>query len=127
MTLSDLSLKRPVFATVFILALLVLGITSYISLNIDNMPNIDIPYVMVTVAWPGVAPEQMETEVAKKVEEAVGEVPGVKHITTYSDEGVTEVVVEFTMETSPDGGHPERARQAERHHGGPAAGDPGRR
>jgi len=99
--LSDLSLKRPVFATVIILALVILGFYSYASLNIDNMPNIDIPYVMVTVVWPGVAPAQMETEVAKKVEEAVGQVPGVKHITSYSDEGLARVVVEFTMETSP--------------------------
>lgn len=102
MTLSDISLKRPVFATVIILALVILGIYSYVSLNIDNMPNIDVPYVMVTVAWPGVAPAQMETEVTKKVEDAVGQVPGVKHITSYSDEGVTQVVVEFNMEISPN-------------------------
>ena len=101
MNLSDLSLKRPVFATVIILALVILGLYSYVSLNIDNMPNVDIPYVMVTVVWPGVAPAQMETEVAKKVEEAVGQVPGVKHITSYSDEGMARVMVEFTMETSP--------------------------
>jgi HAE1 family hydrophobic/amphiphilic exporter-1 len=101
-TLSDISLKRPVFATVIILALVILGIYSYVSLNIDNMPNIDVPYVMVTVAWPGVAPAQMETEVTKKVEDAVGQVPGVKHITSYSDEGVTQVVVEFNMEISPN-------------------------
>jgi hydrophobe/amphiphile efflux-1 (HAE1) family protein len=98
-TLSDLSLKRPIFATVIILALVVLGIYSYVGMNIDNLPDIEMPYVMVTVVWPGVAPEQMETEVGKKVEEAIGQVTGVKHITTYSNESVAMVVAEFTMET----------------------------
>ncbi len=102
MNLSDLSLKRPVFATVIILALVVLGIFSYVSLNINDMPDIDIPYVTVAIAEPGVAPAQMETEVTKKVEDAVGQISGVKHITSYSSEGLTEVVVEFTLETPPN-------------------------
>jgi hydrophobe/amphiphile efflux-1 (HAE1) family protein len=100
--LSDLSLKRPVFATVVILALVALGISSFMSLNINDMPDTDIPYVTVTIAQPGVAPEQMETDVAKKVEEAVGQISGVKHITSYNDEGLTEVVIEFTLETPPN-------------------------
>jgi HAE1 family hydrophobic/amphiphilic exporter-1 len=100
--LSDLSLKRPVFATVVILALVVLGIFSFMSLNINDMPEVDFPYVTVTIAQPGVAPEQMETDVAKKVEQAVGQISGVQHITSYNDEGLTEVVIEFTLETPPN-------------------------
>lgn len=101
MNLSDLSLKRPVFATVIILALVALGIYSYVNLGINDMPEIDMPYVTVSIVWPGAAPAQMETEIARKVEEAVGQVPGVKHITTQSQEGITFVIAEFTMETPP--------------------------
>ena len=102
MNLSDLSLKRPVFATVLILALVALGISSFVSLNINDMPDIDIPYVTVSIAEPGVAPAQMETDVTKKVEDAVGQISGVKHITSYSDEGLSQVLIEFTLETPPD-------------------------
>jgi HAE1 family hydrophobic/amphiphilic exporter-1 len=100
--LSDLSLKKPVFATVIILALVSLGIVSYISLNINDLPDIDIPYVTVAIADPGVAPAQMETDVTKKVEDAVGQISGVQHITSYSDEGLSQVLIEFTLETPPD-------------------------
>jgi HAE1 family hydrophobic/amphiphilic exporter-1 len=89
-------------ATVVILALVALGVSSFFSLNINDMPDVDFPYVTVAIAYPGVAPEQMETDVAKKVEDAVGQIAGVKHITSYNDEGLTEVVVEFTLETPPN-------------------------
>ncbi|MTI83248.1 MAG: efflux RND transporter permease subunit [Firmicutes bacterium] len=102
MFLTDLSLKRPVFATVIILALVSLGIISYVGLNINDYPEVEFPYVVVTVVQPGASPEQIETKIARKMEEAVGQISGVKHIYTTAREAVATVVVEFTLDTSPE-------------------------
>lgn len=72
MFLSNLSLKRPVLVTVAILALLALGIVSYRELNINDWPNMELPYVSITVAQPGSSPEQVAANVGEKIEEAVG-------------------------------------------------------
>ncbi len=66
MKLADVSIKRPVFATMMILALIVLGLFSYLKLNVDLYPNVDIPYVIITTVLPGAGPEQIETDVTKK-------------------------------------------------------------
>ncbi|HEY3426593.1 MAG TPA: efflux RND transporter permease subunit, partial [Negativicutes bacterium] len=100
MKLTEISLKRPVFATVTILALVVLGLFSYVSLNVDEYPNVEIPVVAVTVNYPGASPEQVESKVAQKVEETVSVVPGVDHITSTIKEGTSTTVIQFTMETS---------------------------
>ncbi|GBF35249.1 acriflavin resistance protein [Desulfocucumis palustris] len=102
MFLTNLSLKRPVFATVIILALVSLGIISYVGLNINDYPEVEFPYVVVTVVQQGASPEQIETKIARKLEEAVGQISGVKHIYTTAQEGVATVVAEFSLETSPE-------------------------
>ncbi len=98
MKLSDVSIERPVFATMMVLALVVLGLFSYIKLSIDQYPNVDFPFVTITTILAGAGPEQMETEVTKKVEDAANTVEGVNHITSYSQEGVSIVVIEFKLE-----------------------------
>jgi hydrophobe/amphiphile efflux-1 (HAE1) family protein len=100
MILTDISLKRPVFATVTILALVVLGLFSYVSLNVDEYPNVEIPVVAVTVNYPGASPEQVESKVTQKVEETVSVVPGIDHVTSTVKEGVSTTVIQFTIETS---------------------------
>lgn len=100
MILTDISLKRPVFATVTILALIVLGVVSFFSLNIDDWPNVEFPYVTVMVTYKGAAPEQVESKIIQKVEEAVSSIAGVKHIYSTAREGVAYTTVEFTLETS---------------------------
>ncbi|MGQ9532879.1 MAG: efflux RND transporter permease subunit [Desulfotomaculales bacterium] len=102
MFLTELSLRRPVFATVTILALVSLGLISYLHLNIDEYPPVEFPFVVVTVAYPGAAPEQVEAEVGRRLEEALGQVSGLKHIYTQAREGVCVVFAEFTLETKPD-------------------------
>lgn len=99
MFLSDLSIKRPVFATVLMLALLVLGIFSYRRLSIDLMPDIEIPVVSISIIYPGASSEAVEREVTKIVEEAVNPIPGVRHIQSTSKEGLSFVFVEFELET----------------------------
>ncbi len=98
MVLSDLSIKQPVFATMMMLALVTLGIFSYRELSIDLFPNVDFPVVTVQTIYPGVAPETVETEVTKRVEEAVNPIEGVKTITSITTEGMSMVVIEFELE-----------------------------
>jgi HAE1 family hydrophobic/amphiphilic exporter-1 len=98
MKLADISIQRPVFATMMIMALIVLGLFSYNKLNVDLYPNVDIPFVIVTTVLPGAGPEQMETDVTKKIEDAVNPVAGVDFIQSYSQESVSIVVVAFKLE-----------------------------
>ena len=99
MFLTNLSLKRPVLATVTILALIALGLFSYLQLAINDWPEVDFPFVAVTIVQPGASPEQMEANVAVKVEEAIGQIAGVKHIYAETRENVAMVWAEFTVET----------------------------
>ncbi len=100
MFLSDLSIRRPVFAAVIMLALVTFGIFSYRRLGLDFFPNIDIPVVLITTAYPGASPETVEREVSKRIEEAVNPIAGVKHISSTSLEGVSFVVAQFHLEAS---------------------------
>ena len=98
MVLSDLSIKRPVFATVMVLALLTLGAFSYRWLPVEMYPNVEIPVLSIVTKFPGASPESVEREVSKRLEEAVNGISGVKHVYSYSREGVSTVVVEFRLE-----------------------------
>jgi hydrophobic/amphiphilic exporter-1 (mainly G- bacteria), HAE1 family len=100
MILSDLSVKQPVFATMMMVALVVLGIFSYFELPIELMPNVDLPVVTIQTLYPGVAPETVETEVTKRIEEAINPIEGVKHIQSTTTEGVSVVVAEFRLGTN---------------------------
>ena len=99
MFLTNLSLKRPVLATVSIIALVVLGFYSYFQLDINDWPEVEFPYVTVTIVQPGASPEQMESRVAVKVEEAIGQIAGVKHINAQVQENAALIWAEFTLET----------------------------
>ncbi len=98
MFLSDLSIKRPIFASVMMLALVILGIFSYRRLAIDMFPDVEIPVLSVVTKYPGASPETVEREVTKRIEEAVNPISGVKHVTSSSRESVSTVVVEFRLE-----------------------------
>jgi HAE1 family hydrophobic/amphiphilic exporter-1 len=99
MFLSNLSIRQPVFATMMVVALVVVGIFSYQELKIDLFPNIDIPVVSITTQYPGVAPETVETEVTKRIEEAVNPIGGIRHISSTTTEGFSTVIVEFRLGT----------------------------
>ncbi len=98
MFLSNLSIKRPIFATVMILALVTLGIFSYRRLAIDMFPDVEIPVVSVVTKFPGSSPETVEREVSKRIEEAVNPISGVKHVMSTSRESVSTVVIMFHLE-----------------------------
>jgi len=98
MILSDLSIKRPVFAAVVMLALVTLGLFSYRRLSVEMFPSVEIPVISIVTKFPGASPESIEREVSKKIEEAVNQIAGVKHVMSYSRESVSTVVVEFRLE-----------------------------
>ena len=99
--LAALCVRRPVFASVLILSLTVIGVFSFAQLGIDQFPNVDIPTVLVTTRLPGAAPEQVESEVTDKIEEAVNTISGIDTLTSTSSEGVSQVVVSFAGEETP--------------------------
>lgn len=99
MFLTDISLRRPVLATVCIIALLVMGVISFFGLGSDEFPPAEFPYVTVTIVEPGATPNQIEDNVTKKVEDAIGQVAGMKHINSTCQNNVSITYAEFTLET----------------------------
>ncbi|RZL65713.1 MAG: efflux RND transporter permease subunit [Variovorax sp.] len=97
MWFTRVSLQNPVFATMVMLALVVLGLFSYQRLQVDQFPNIDFPVVVVITEYPGAAPEIVESEVTKKVEEAVNSIAGLNALTSRSYEGQSVVIIEFQL------------------------------
>ena len=97
MWFTQVSLRNPVFATMVMLALVVLGLFSFQRLKIDQFPNIDLPVVVVTTEYPGASPEIIESEVSKKIEEAVNSTAGISALTSRSYEGMSVVIVEFEL------------------------------
>ncbi len=98
MKLADVSIRRPVFTVMIIIALVVLGYTSFKDMNTDLMPEIDFPFVVVQTFYPGAGAEAVELDVTKQIEDAVNPISGVKHITSVSQEGYSLVFAEFVLE-----------------------------
>ena len=87
--LAELCVRRPVFATVLVLALVVVGFFAYNQLGVDRFPKVDFPFVVVTTTLSGAAPEEMETEVTDKIEEAVNTISGIEQLISTSSDGVS--------------------------------------
>jgi len=102
MFLSDISIKRPVFGTMMTVTVLLFGFVGLSRLGIDLFPEVDIPIVTVTTTWQGAAPETMDADVTDPIEEELVSIEGVKHITSYSSEGVSQVITEFVLEKDVD-------------------------
>ncbi len=100
--LAALCIKRPVFASVLILSITVIGLFSFSQLGVDQFPKIDFPTVVITTVQPGAAPEQIETEVTDKIEEAVNTISGIDELRSTSSEGVSIVFVSFVLEKDGD-------------------------
>ena len=97
MWFTQVSLKNPVFATMMMLAIVVLGLFSYQRMQVDQFPNIDLPVVVVTTDYPGASPEIVESEVTKKLEEGVNSIAGISALTSRSYEGQSVVIIEFQL------------------------------
>src|SRR5512138_3593258 len=95
--LAALCVKRPIFASVLILVVCVIGFAGYANLGVDRFPNIDF-LVVVTTTQPGAAPEDIETEITDKVEQAVNTISGIDELRSITTEGASQVVVTFLIE-----------------------------
>ncbi|MDD2234065.1 MAG: efflux RND transporter permease subunit [Desulfitobacteriaceae bacterium] len=102
MRLTDVSLKRPTFTIVIIIALMVTGAASFIGLPINDLTEVNMPIVSVVVVQPGVAPDQIETKVTRKVEDTVGQISGVDEITSTVRDSVSVTVAQFILEKPAD-------------------------
>ncbi|MBB6309258.1 efflux RND transporter permease subunit [Xanthobacter tagetidis] len=102
LNVSAWAIRKPIPSLVLFVVLTALGIVHFRSLPVTQMPNIDVPIVMVTVTQAGAAPSELETQVTKKVENAIAGVSGVKHITSSISEGTSVTTVEFHLETLVD-------------------------
>jgi HAE1 family hydrophobic/amphiphilic exporter-1 len=100
--LAAISVKRPVFASVLIIALTVIGAFSFTRLGLDRFPKVDFPTVVVTTRLPGAAPEEVETEISDKIEEAVNTISGIDELRSTSSEGVSTVIISFLLEKNVD-------------------------
>ena len=93
--LAELCVRRPVFASVLILSLTVIGMFAFGQLGVDRLPQVDFPTVAVTTRLPGAAPEQVESEVTDKIEEAVNTISGIDQLSSNSAEGISQVIVDL--------------------------------
>ena len=100
--LAEICVKRPVFATVIILFLTVVGGVSFFSLGVDRFPKIDLPTISVSTSNPGAAPEQVEQEITDLIEGAVNSVPGIEEMRSSSSQGRSNVTITFNLEKDPD-------------------------
>jgi HAE1 family hydrophobic/amphiphilic exporter-1 len=100
--LAELCIKRPVFATMLILSLTVVGTFSFFSLGVDLLPRVDVPTVSISVTNPGASAEQIETEITKRIEDAVNTISGIDELRSTSSEGVSIVILSFLLEKNGD-------------------------
>lgn len=100
--LAEICVRRPVFATMLILSLTVVGLFSFKALGVDLFPKIDLPTITVTVVNPGASPQEIETEITDKVEGAVNTISGIDELRSTSVEGVSQVFITFLLEKNAD-------------------------
>ncbi|MES2639454.1 MAG: efflux RND transporter permease subunit [Myxococcota bacterium] len=99
MNISDIAIKRPVFTTMVMVAMMILGMVGYSRLGVDMFPDISFPIVTVTTPYPGAGPEEVEQIVTRPIEDAVGSLEGVDSVRSYSREGVSLIIVMFDIGT----------------------------
>lgn len=102
MFLSRASVRRPIAMSCFIIMLVLFGINSWDQLGLDAFPNVEIPYVTVTTVYPGASPAEIEVDVAKRLEDAVGTIDGLKTMNTTCMENVCQITLEFQLGQSVD-------------------------
>jgi len=100
--LAEICVRRPVFATMLIMTLMVLGIFSYNRLTVERFPRVEFPTITITTRLPGAAPQEIETEITDKIEEAVNTISGIDELRSTSAEGVSLVFVTFLLERDLD-------------------------
>src|SRR6218665_3040362 len=96
------SIRKPVPAILLFVVLCVLGLISFSRLPVTHFPNIDVPLVSITITQSGAAPAELESQVSKRIEDAVANITGVKHVTSTLTDGQSTTEIEFRLETDTD-------------------------
>jgi len=102
MFLSDASVKRPIAMGCLIIALALLGFNSYRKMGLELMPKMDLPYITITTDYPGASPEEIETDVAKRIEDQVVAIDGLKHVSSSAMENRCQTLLEFQLDVDVD-------------------------
>ena len=97
MWLTQISVRNPVFATMMMASLLVVGLFAYFKLSVEQFPDVEFPIIVVGTAYPGATPESVESEVSRPIEDAVNTISGVRTLTSRSLEGRSTVIIEFEL------------------------------
>ena len=97
MWLTRISVNNPVFAAMMMLALMVVGLFAYRDVGVEEFPNVEFPFVIVTTDYPGASPEVVESDVTRKIEDSVNTISGVKKVMSTSYEGRAFVAIEFYL------------------------------
>ncbi len=97
MTLSDISIKNTVFAWILMFGLIIFGLIGFSRMGISLLPDVDFPVLNVAVTWPGASPETMESSVADVLEDSVMSIEGIKNVSSVSQEGLTNITIEFQL------------------------------
>ena len=100
--LAEVSIRRPVFASMIVLALVVVGATSYFRLGVDRFPSVDLPNVSVRTTLPGASPEEVETVISQPIEEVVNTVEGIDELRSVSGRGTSFVIATFNLDRDID-------------------------
>ncbi len=97
MWLTRVSVNHPVFATMMMLALMVLGLASWQRMKVEEFPSVDFPYVVVSTVYPGASPEVVEADVSRPLEDSINTIAGVKQVISTSRDGMSLVIVQFDL------------------------------
>jgi HAE1 family hydrophobic/amphiphilic exporter-1 len=100
--LAEISIRRPVFASMIILALVVVGVASYLRLGVDRFPSVDLPNVSIRTTLPGASPEEVETIISQPIEEVVNTVEGIDELRSVSGRGTSFVMATFNLDRDID-------------------------
>ncbi|MFH1049994.1 MAG: efflux RND transporter permease subunit [bacterium] len=97
MFLAKLSINRPILTTMVLLVLLLFGALSYLNLNLNQMPDIQIPFISISTVYPGAGPKDIETQITKKIEDEISTISQIERIESYSMESVSIIIMEFQL------------------------------
>ncbi len=97
MTLSDISIRNNVFAWMLMAGLIIFGGISFFRMGISQLPDVDFPVLTITITWAGASPETMETAVSDILEDAVMSIEGIRNVSSISQEGLTNITIEFEL------------------------------
>ena len=100
--LAEICIRRPVFAAMLILALVVLGSAGYLRLGVDRFPSVDLPTVRVSTRLPGASPAEVEAQISQPIEEVINTIEGIKELRSVNGSGISLVIVTFELDREID-------------------------